>query len=183
MRSPVPGDGALGVFLSPEVSQQVDRWRSVYLREHYEGIPPHITVVYPSFVRVEEWPSARPALVECLAQFQAFDITLKELGTFPGTPHVLWLKPEDGDHLSRIHRQLIHRFPHYVPPGSPEFVPHVTIGFFDAEEALSQAREAVQAQIKPLHFRVEELFYAVLGDEGVWRVHDRLPLGSPLTHT
>ena len=223
MRSPAPGDGALGIFLPQEVSQQVDRWRSVYLREHYERFPPHITIVYVEkarmlpiacgrsfgtalgwgfggtilkwlfplknpaaccrvlhspFVRVEEWPSMRPAIVECLAQFQPFDVMLKELGTFAGTPHVLWLKPDDDGHLARIHAQLAKRFSKYIPATPLDFVPHVTVGFFDTQAALSQAREAMLAEIAPLHFRIDALSYVVFCADDTWPVHDRLPLGK-----
>jgi len=68
VEAPTPGDGALGVFFPKEVSLSIDKWRRVYLRQHGE-ISPHITVAYPPFVRLEEWPSVRPAIVECLGRF------------------------------------------------------------------------------------------------------------------
>ena len=179
MKAPTPGDGALGVFFSKEVSQVIDKWRRVYLPQHRE-IPPHITVVYPPFVPLDEWPSVRAAVAECLRAFHHFDVTLKELGTFPGPPHVLWLKPEDGGNLSRIHAALVERCPSYVSdPAS--YVPHVTVGLFDTQEALSKARDAIPAEIVPLHFRVDELSYAVRGGYGVWYVYEQLVLGHSST--
>lgn len=178
----VSGDGTLSVFLPPETVRQMDGWRRVYLEQFLE-IPPHITVVYPPFIRVENWPSLRLALLECLQQFQPFDVTLKEWGMFTDSPYILWLKPEDSGNLSTIHATLTQRFPHHVPRGCFGYVPHVTVGVFDSPEALFQVRENVPPEIPPLHFRVEELSYTVLGDNDEWQVHDRLPFGIPLANT
>ena len=177
VEAPTPGDGALGVFFPKEVSLSIDKWRRVYLRQHGE-ISSHITVAYPPFVRLEEWPSVRPAIVECLGRFDPFEVTLRNLGAFTGPPHVLWLKPEDGDQLSSIHTALAKRWANYVPAGRFDFVPHVTVGLFDTQEALSKAREAILAEIVPLCFRVDELSYVVRGDNGVWCVYEQLVLGS-----
>jgi 2'-5' RNA ligase len=175
VEAPIPGDGALGVFFPNEVNLPIDKWRRIYLPQ-YREIPPHITVVYPPFVLLDEWPSVRTAVAECLGTFHPFDVTLKELGTFAGPPHVLWLKPEDGGNLSRIHAALVERCPSYVSdPDS--YVPHVTVGLFDSEKGLSKAREAMQAEIVPLHFRADELSYVVRGEDGVWHIHERLFLG------
>jgi 2'-5' RNA ligase len=133
-------------------------------------------VAYPPLIPEKEWPLMRSALVECLRVFQPFNITLKEVGTFAGSTHVLWLKPEDGGNLSRIHVTLSERFPDYVPALPFDYIPHLTVGFFNSQQALSQAQEAILSGIKALHFRVDELIYMVLDSDGVWGIRDRLPL-------
>ncbi len=176
MAAPIPGDSGLGIFPPKEISGEIDRWRRVYDPNH-EGIPPHITVAYPPFIPEKDWGMNRPALVECLKDFQPFTITLKELGTFAGNPSVLWLRPEDEGALSRIHSALASRLSTYVLTLPVGYVPHLTLGFFESQEALSKAQEVILSEIKPLHFQADELIYMVFGDDSVWRIRDRLPLG------
>ncbi len=175
MAAPVPGDSAL-VFCPPdEVSAEIDRWRCIY-DPHHEGIRPHITMAYP-FIPEAEWAMNRPALAEFLTGFAPFSVTLRSLGTFPGKPAVLWLRPEDGGHLSRLHSALAGRLPAYMPASPLAYVPHLTLGFFDTPEALAEAQKVILSEIKPLHFEADELIYMVFGDDNVWRTRDQLPLG------
>ena len=176
MGPPVSGDSGLGIFLPREISLEIDGWRRAY-DPHRAEIPPHITLAYPPFVPEEDWGSERPAIVECLQDFQPFTITLRETGTFAGSPSVLWLRPEDGGNLSRLHAALARQLPAYVPASPLGYVPHVTLGFFDSQEALSRAQGVILAEIRPLHFQADELIYMVFGNDGVWRTRDRLPLG------
>jgi 2'-5' RNA ligase len=174
---PVPGDGALAVVLPEELHRRILPWRRAYDAEHIH-IPSHITMVYPPFVRELDWVAARPRLVQVLARFPAFDTTIGDVGVFSGEPLVLWLKPEDEGHLARIHTALAEAFPAWVRPMPWEFVPHVTIGFFDSEAALEEARGYVLSELEPMRWRVSALSYLTMGRDEVWRVSDRLALGS-----
>jgi 2'-5' RNA ligase len=176
MAAPVPGDSGLGFFPVGEVSSEINSWRCIY-DPHLEEIAPHITVAYPPFIPERDWAANRPAIVELLKDFRPFPITLEELGTFPGTPSVLWLRPEDGGALSRLHSALVDLLPAYILTSPLGYVPHLTLGFFDTPEALAEAQKVILSKIKPLHFEADELIYMVFGDDGVWRTHDRLPLG------
>jgi 2'-5' RNA ligase len=176
MQQPVAESRSLVVLVPEEMSVGLDRWRSVYDPNH-GGVPPHITVAYPPFVPEKEWPTVRPKLVECLSEFQSFGIQLKKMGAFPGSPHVLWFKPEDDGNLSRIHTALVERFAKYVPVLPFDYVPHLTIGPFDSQEELLKAQEAILAEWKPCHFHVKGLAYVSSDSLGVWRVCNWLPLG------
>ena len=178
MAAPVPGDSALGFFPPGEISEEIDRWRCIY-DPHHEGIRPHITVAYPPFIPETEWGMNRPALAELLRDFPPFSITLRELGTFAGSPAVLWLRPEDGGHLSRLHSALADHLPAYILTLPVGYVPHLTLGFFESQEALAEAQKVILSEIKPLHFEADELNYMVFGDDAVWHTRDRLPLGRP----
>jgi len=96
--------------------------------------------------------------------------------TFKGDSNVLWLKPESGESLLRIHSTLEKRFPEHVPSSRFGYVPHVTVGFFESQEVLFQAKETILSEWKTLHFVVDELLYAVLGSDGIWHIEDRLHL-------
>jgi len=176
MAAPVPGDSGLGFFPPREIGLEIDRWRRIY-DPHHEGIRPHITVAYPPFIPEKDWGMNRPALVELLKNFQPFSVTLRELGTFAGSPSVLWLRPEDDGNLSRLHSALAGHLPAYILTLPVGYVPHLTLGFFESQEALAEAQKAILSEIKPLHFQADELIYMVFGDDGVWRTRDRLALG------
>ncbi len=176
MAAPVPGDSALGFFPPGEISREIDRWRFIY-DPHHEGIRPHITVAYPPFIPEKDWAMNQPALVELLKDYLPFSITLRDLGTFAGRPAVLWLRPEDGGHLTRLHNALVDLLPAYILTSPLGYVPHLTLGFFDTPEALAEAQQVILSEMKPLHFEADELIYMVFGDDGVWRTRDRLPLG------
>jgi 2'-5' RNA ligase len=176
MGAPAPGDSALAFVVPSGPRRQIDRWRRAYDR-YYGLIPPHITIAYPPFVPEKEWPGLRPALQEVLAAFRPFDVVVRELGAFPGDPSVLWLKPEDGENLERIHAELLERFASRVSASTLEYVPHLTIGFFDSPDALSRARQSVELTLKPMQFTLRRLAYAVLGESNAWRLCDQLALG------
>jgi 2'-5' RNA ligase len=180
MAERIPGDGFLGSVLPDPAAQDVLRWRQVHPGILPEMAPPHITMAYPPFVREESWPQIRPALAECLGGFEPFEVVLREVGTFPGAPAYLWLKPQDGGALRRIRDVLAERFPLYVPIEEFEgsFVPHVTVSVFDCEQALTQAQQALAAGLKPIHFWVREFTYGAFDEQGGVRYLDRLPLGK-----
>jgi len=176
MRTPALGDSGLAAEVPPEVAVVINRWRRIHLPDHPQ-IAPHVTVAYPPFVPEEDWLSLRLAVAECLRAFQPFQVTLAEPGAFAGEPHVLWLKPEDGGRFSRIREALAERLPDYFPPMLWEYVPHVTIGPFDTQEALAQARQLVESEWRPMRFEVSELVYAVMLADGTYRIADRVALG------
>lgn len=177
MAVPPVGTGALFITPSQRVQAKIVPWRRIYDPAHWRLIRPHITVAYP-FVRAEEWPAARPALVECLRAFPPFWITLAELAAFEQPGAVLWLRPDDGGALARIHAALAASFPAHFPPDPLSFVPHLTVGFFDSVTELAQARETIAAVWQPLRFRVAGLRYAVCAAGGLWRTCDAAPLAG-----
>jgi len=172
----VPGNSALDAMVPLEVAVKVNKWRRLYVPGRAK-IEPHVTVAYPPFVPQEDWRLVRPRVAECLEAFAPFAVTLAELGTFTGEPHVLWLKPEDGGHFSRIRSTLAGRLPQYFPATPWEYEPHVTIGLLDSQEALARAPQRVESEWRPLDFQVSELAYAVADEDGTYRTVDRLALG------
>ncbi|HUT14874.1 MAG TPA: 2'-5' RNA ligase family protein [Anaerolineae bacterium] len=176
MRATASGDSGLAAEVPSEVAVLIDQWRRVHLPDHLQ-IAPHVTVAYPPFIPEEDWLLLRPEVAECLQAFQPFQVALTEPGVFAGEPHVLWLRPEDGGRFSRIREALAERMPDYFPPMPWEYVPHVTIGAFDTQEALAQARQVVGSEWSPVRFEVGELVYAVMLADGTYRIADRVALG------
>ncbi len=177
MQKLVPGNSALAIFPPNAASLAIDKWRCVYDPNHMK-IPPHITVAYPPFITEKQWVLKQKEIATCLRAFEPFTVTLLELGCFEGEVNVLWLKPEDDGNLQRVHSALQERFPENVPSSQLGYVPHVTVGFFESERALHQAEDAIKTEWEMVRFRVDEVVYAVLGDDGVWHIKDKLHLGG-----
>lgn len=171
----MPGDSGLGIFVPENLVERVDRWRRVY-DPYQHTILPHLTVAYPPFIPQREWLELRPALQACLGTLNPFRIHLKTLGSFPGSTSVLWFRPEDDGNLVRIHALLENHFPKYVPVSPLGYVPHLTVGFFDSSEALTQAQETILSAFEPFEFQVNAVTYMVLGDDRVWGSRDELLL-------
>jgi 2'-5' RNA ligase len=176
MREPLGGDSALGVLLPEGIDKRIQRWRRRY-DPCCSEIPAHITLIYPPFVAEEAWLAVRPDLAAVTSQFARFYVTLRSLGVFPGNPTVLWLRPEDDGSLARIHATLTERFPQLIVPLPFEYTPHVTVGSCASDMELAAAKQTVEAELKPMRFRVDRLSYMVLDSDGHWHVGDHLPLG------
>jgi 2'-5' RNA ligase len=177
VRTPSPGDTSLVILASEEASRKIDEWRRKH-DVHYRIVPPHITVAYPPFVPEEAWSTVRPFLVGLFSEFEPFTVTLAELDAFAEEDHVLWLKPEDRGTAKRIRSLLVESLSGYVAELPLEYVPHLTVGFFNSREELLAARDSIASEITPLRFRVEDMAYMVVDRDGVARVRDRVPLGA-----
>ncbi|KPJ73598.1 hypothetical protein AMJ52_03530 [candidate division TA06 bacterium DG_78] len=175
MRIPVPEDTALVIIPSKEISTVIIEWHRLYYPFH-TTVPPHITLAFP-FILEKNWQRKRSALNDCLKTFKAFDITLRELAVFTGSQRVLWLKPEDSGNLLRIHTALAEKFSDYFVASEFEFTPHLTIGFFESDEMMYEAKNKISSEMKPLHFLVDEIVYMVCDEDEVWRIRDKIILG------
>jgi 2'-5' RNA ligase len=174
VRIPVSGDTALVIIPPEEISAVIIGWHRLYYPFH-TTVPPHITLAFP-FMPEKEWEHNYSALENCLNKFKAFTITLRELAVFTGSQCVLWLKPEDSGNLVRIHTALAETFPDYFVALEFKFIPHITIGFFDSEELMYEAKTKISSEMRPLHFLVDELVYMVCDEDEVWRIRDRINL-------
>jgi len=167
------GETGLVVMPPPEIRNEINMWRRIF-NAYDDMMTPHITVLYP-FVPAEVWDRSRAEAVGELKSVKPFRIKLRDLGTFVRDESVLWLKPEDGNALMKIHTKMRRLFSEYLAPSSLAYVPHLTLGYFVKIEDLFKARRTVQRQLKPLHFTVERVIYAIYEEEG-WRIHDYISL-------
>ena len=172
----------LEILIQGPAGEAIDAWRSRY-DQTYPELEPHISLAYPPFVPFEQWKQVKPALVACLEAFEQFPILFNTPGFFqansPIEPHVLWLKPEDGGMLERIRRTLEKEFPNFVPPMPRSYIPHVSIGFIQGDEALQEALARVRAEMKPFEFEVTEVVYEVDDKAHHHKFLDVMPLCVP----
>jgi 2'-5' RNA ligase len=173
MKMPKSGETGLVVVPPPDIRNEINMWRRVF-KAYDSQVTPHITVTFP-FVREEVWGEKRRDVVRALANIHSFRIKLRELGSFVHDESVLWLKPENGNNLMRIHAIMQEVFGPHIGHSTLAYVPHLTLGFFSKIENLLEARATIQKQLKLLQFTVDKLIYAVFDDEG-WRIRDHIQL-------
>jgi len=171
LKIPAPGETGLVIMPPPEIRTEINMWRRIY-RAYESTVTPHITIIYP-FIPIAVWDTNRRAVLNATRGIRAFDIKLHELGTFVHDESVLWLKPEDGSNLVKIRAKICDIFSKQMITSSLAYVPHMTIGLFDSVEELWKARKIVQEQLKPMHFTVDKIIYAIYEQEG-WRIHDHI---------
>jgi len=166
----VTRESAIDVRL-PELSHLLDRWRLATVHDAAQGMPPHVTLLYP-------W---RPAPVQAtdLAEVAAavrgvspFTVTFRRLARFPG---VLYLAPERDDVLRLLGRRLTSAFPD-TPPYGGQFadpVPHLTVARASTEAMLDDLQADVERSLAmhlPIAITVGAIAVDEVGDDGRWRL-------------
>jgi 2'-5' RNA ligase len=162
----------------PEAEAHVERWRARYDPAHAQGVPAHITLLYP-FLAPQRITSAALEPVAALAAATApFDFALARGGRFPG---VFFLAPDPAEPFVALTRALQRRFPDHPPYGGAfdTIVPHLTV--VHAGEAEQQAAESDLAGIFApgggIRSRCDELVL-IENSSGRWRTLRVFALGA-----
>ncbi len=156
----------------------VDHHRVRLTRAGAEGIPPHVTLLYP-FTDSALLTAARVlAVAEIVGAARAFDVSLASMGGFDVDPPILYLAPEPAAPFAALTQALVSAFPEHQPYDGhfPELVPHLTVAIADAATLASVAAEIGPAL--PIEARVEEAWLMQRDEDGRWRLRERLGLGS-----
>jgi 2'-5' RNA ligase len=122
----------------PEADPVIGRWRWTYTASGAEGMPAHITLIYP-FADASEAAATMGRIEGVLSDVAAFEYRLASTDYFPGTRRTLFLEPEPRDPLVALTDALAGEFPEYPPYGGAfaETVPHVTLAQHDGDELAS----------------------------------------------
>lgn len=167
----------------PSAEPFVGDFRRQYDPSAADGMPAHVTLIYP-FKPSDELTSAdTEKLGEVCLRHRSLDFSFASLGRFPG---VLWLAPEPGYPIASLAHALAEAFPDWPFYGGTiaDFVPHLTLAHLtgaDAETRLDQIeasfRSAVEGHL-PIH---QTVFWVSLFDRsqnGRWREVSGFPLGA-----
>jgi 2'-5' RNA ligase len=164
------GDTAL-VLLVPQADDLVERWQDPETRE---GMPAHITMLYPFIPEPRIRAQTHRDLTAISLSRAPLTITLHTVGRFPG---VLWLDPDSPDCRALI-AELLERWPAYVPYGRPDWeaIPHLTIWSGTDQETMRRAEQDVIEHL-PLAARIEAL--TLMAFEGTtWRPRRHYTFGG-----
>jgi len=125
------------------VEPVVGEWRARYDSAARDGIPAHVTVLYPFMA-----PDAIDARVvgqldECFAGVSAFACTFGQVGWFGGD--VVYLAPDNPSPFLALIDAVVAAFPDY-PPYEGAFdsvVPHLTLGDTGTRSELAAIADAM----------------------------------------
>ena len=164
----------------PEVADLIAPWREETFIGATQGMPPHITVLYPWYpTPVSEWDI--DDLRSVVAEIRPFPVQLTHLDTFPN--HALYFGIRDDAALIDLILRVISAYPD-TPPYGGEFsepIPHITIAHASSRGELREIRVEVEEAVchkLPIEIMIQELVVMQQGDDLNWYNLAVLPLGG-----
>lgn len=169
------GDTAL-VFLVPEAESVVHSWRSAHDPSATEGMPAHMTVLYPFIAEGELNDHTLNEIATICGDWQSTAVGFMEFGRFPA---VLWLKPDTTSCFELI-TQIRNRWPECLQYGQSnlEVIPHLTITDGASEQIVAQAQADI-AQHLPLKAMISAVALMAF-DGNNWVCRHEFALGREL---
>ena len=148
-----------------------------------DGVPAHITVLYPFLPPAGIDDGLLASLGELFAGCAAFEFTLDRVAWFG--EDVVWLGPRDPAPFTALIDRAFAEFPSCPPYGGqiPEVIPHLTIGDGGAPQAMHAAAESVRPSL-PIEAAATEVILMAGPRPGTpgtppgqWRTIANFPLG------
>src|SRR4249919_1988706 len=169
--------GATAIIVPFEAADRaVSRWRRAYTTDGAEGVPAHVTLIYPFIDDAELAAGHVQGLRAVLAPYASFDVRFATFGRFPGPPPVLYLEPHPAQPFLDMINAIVECFPAYSPFGQFDpLVPHLTVAQINDTRVLQVAETRVASQL-PIATRASEVHILEhLGTDG-WRTRHRIHL-------
>jgi hypothetical protein len=167
------------IIAVPEAEPLVKALRERFDPSASQGIPAHITILYPFMPSQSITPAVLATLRELFAQFTAFEFTLPETQRFPD---VLYLAPSPAEPFKALTQAVVERYPDYPPYGGAfaEVIPHLTLaGEIEAAQFDNIEREFMQqhgSQL-PVKAKAGEVLL-IENSSGRWEVRDVFRLAA-----
>jgi 2'-5' RNA ligase len=139
-----------------------------------DGLPSHVTVLYPFMPESAVDDAVEGRLADVLGTCPAFAFELAEMARFPG---VLYVRPQPAPPFVTMTEAIVRAWPRYVPYEGQfrDVVPHVTV--LDRSPEPDGLAAAVEALL-PCAARADEVWLmAQTGDR--WDRRAQVRLGSP----
>lgn len=160
----------------PAVDPLVAQWRDAYDQAAPDGIPAHITLLYPFMAPDAIDEAVDATLTACFAGVAPFTCTLGRVGWFGDT--VVYLEPVYPAPFVALTAALVAAFPAY-PPYEGQFdavVPHLTLG--DTGTPAELQAVAAQAEALVPHTEPIDRIWLMTGELGSpWSLHREWLLG------
>ncbi len=131
----------------PEAEAVVGDLRERFDPSASEGVPAHITILYPFMSPELVSGQVVDDVRQALGQMASFHFQLSRIGRFPATTY---LAPEPAAAFIALTRCLVERFPAYLPYGGEHegVVPHLTVSDGSADEASVAEAELMAAMAR-----------------------------------
>jgi 2'-5' RNA ligase len=172
----VGGAGESAVIVPVQVPVAVNRLRDRMDPSAAQGVPAHITLLYPFMAPELLKDDVRRRLEEIVAGEPAFPF---ELTSVERWPNVVYLAPEPDEPFRRLTRALAAAFPDYPPyeGAHDEIVPHLTVAQDVPDDWYAAAQHALPAAL-PIRDIAREAWLVGHTPEQPWNTLWRLPLGD-----
>jgi 2'-5' RNA ligase len=152
----------------------VSQLRRRFDRSAAQGLPAHITALYPFLDEDRLTGAVLDQLRGLCAELPRLDVRFRRTDRFA---RVLYLAPEPADGLCRLTAAIVERWPE-APPycgAFTEIVPHLTIADDADEDLMTRIAQEVLGGL-PVHARLSEAYLYVF-DGASWTPRARLPFG------
>jgi hypothetical protein len=182
-----PGWETILLLPVPAAEPAVSRHRAWLVESARDGVPAHITVLYPFLPPAGISEPLLASLGRLFAGFAAFEFTLDRVGWFG--EEVVWLGPRDPAPFSALASAAFAAFPSCPPYGGQRAaavsapVPHLTFGKMGGLQALGAAAESVRPSL-PIEATAAEVILMAGPRPGTpgtppgqWRSVAAFPLG------
>jgi hypothetical protein len=142
-----------------------------------EGIPFHVTLLYPFAPRNELSDALLVQTRAFFAEVAPFDFELTRIAAWPT---VVYAVPEPDQELRACMRALFARFPEFPPYGGihDEVVPHATLGEDVDAAAVRGEIERRVAPYLPVRCQARDVALLEEFEPRRWRERERFPLGG-----
>jgi 2'-5' RNA ligase len=171
------GESAV-VVPAPAAEPVVSTWRERFDSAAAQGMPAHITALYPFLAEARLTREVVARLRELCAEVPVLDVTFRRTARFPD---VLYLDPEPAGGLRELTSAIAQRWPEAPPYGGifDEVVPHLTVAHGADEDLLNDIEADVLRRL-PVRTRLAEACLYVFDGER-WRLRARLPFHAGLS--
>jgi hypothetical protein len=146
-----PGWETILLLPVPAAEPAVSRHRARLVESARDGVPAHVTVLYPFLPPAGIGEPLLASLGRLFAGFAAFEFTLDRVGWFG--EEVVWLGPRDPAPFSALTSAVFTAFPSCPPYGGQRAaavsaaIPHLTFGKMGGPQALGAAAESVRPSL------------------------------------
>lgn len=162
------------MLLVPELEPWIADLREAHDPAARQGMPAHLTLLYPFMDPVKLGPTQRGQLTEVFRGFAGLELSFSRIGRFP---EVLWIAPEPIEPVVAMVRAIAAAFPEYPPYGGQfeTIIPHVTVAHGDGLDLGALEPELRRRLSPPVTQRIDAaaLFTAI---RRRWREVDRFLL-------
>jgi len=171
--------GESAIIVPVTVPVAVQRLRERMDPSAADGVPAHVTLIYPFMPPFDLKDDVRRRVEEIVELESAFPFVLRAVGRWP---NVVYLVPEPEEPFRRLTNALAAAFPDYPPYEGvhAEVIPHVTVASDVPDDYFDAAAHALPALL-PIRDVAREAWLIGHTPERSWHTLWRLPLGTPRT--
>ena len=168
--------GESAIIVPVNVPVAVQRLRERMDPSAADGVPAHVTLIYPFMPPFDLKDDVRRRVEEIVELEPTFPFALRAVGRWP---NVVYLVPEPDEPFRRLTNALAAAFPDYPPyeGAHAEVIPHLTVATDVPDDYFDAAAHALPPLL-PIRDVAREAWLIGHTPEQSWHTLWRLPLGT-----